>query len=206
MGCSGSADKNAGTSNYQTQGAMKVNNTATSEPKLTKKEYSFKILLVGDSAVGKSAVILRFTDRKYGETFVPTIGVDFRQRTIEVNGTTAKLQVWDTAGQENFHSITTSFFRGAHGIILVYDVTNASSFESIPNWIRDIDQHASENVQKILIGNKSDKEDREITYEEGKDFADQMNMDFFETSAKDSINIDETFQSITSSILDQLSI
>jgi Ras-related protein Rab-8A len=118
-----------------------------------------KLLLIGDSGVGKSCLLLRFSDDTFTTSFITTIGIDFKIRIIELDNRLIKLQIWDTAGQERFRTITTAYYRGAMGILLVYDVTDESSFNNIRNWIRNIELHASDNVNKILVGNKADMDE-----------------------------------------------
>jgi len=157
-------------------------------------DYLFKLLLIGDSGVGKSSLLLRFADNSYSESFIATIGVDFKIKTIEVENKVVKLQIWDTAGQEKFRTITSSYYRGAHGIIIVYDVTNRESFDNVKNWINEIARYASENVNRLLVGNKSDLEGKKaVTYEEGKELADSLGINFIETSAKTSSNVEQSF-------------
>merc|ERR1712071_723326 len=123
-------------------------------------DYLFKLLLIGDSGVGKTCVLFRFSEDAFNSTFISTIGIDFKIRTIELDGKKIKLQIWDTAGQERFRTITTAYYRGAMGIMLVYDITNDKSFDNIKNWIRNIEEHASADVEKMILGNKCDMNDK----------------------------------------------
>uniref|UniRef100_H3CFY0 RAB1A, member RAS oncogene family a n=1 Tax=Tetraodon nigroviridis TaxID=99883 RepID=H3CFY0_TETNG len=153
-------------------------------------DYLFKLLLIGDSGVGKSCLLLRFADDTYTESYISTIGVDFKIRTIELDGKTIKLQIWDTAGQERFRTITSSYYRGAHGIIVVYDVTDQESFNNVKQWLQEIDRYASENVNKLLVGNKCDLTTKKVVdYTTAKSFADNLGIPFLETSAKSSTNV-----------------
>uniref|UniRef100_A0A4W5M2F7 Ras-related protein Rab-13 n=1 Tax=Hucho hucho TaxID=62062 RepID=A0A4W5M2F7_9TELE len=132
-------------------------------------DYLFKLLLIGDSGVGKTCVLFRFSEDAFNSTFISTIGIDFKIRTIELDGKKIKLQIWDTAGQERFRTITTAYYRGAMGIMLVYDITNEKSFENIKNWIRNIEEHASADVEKMVLGNKCDINDkRQVSKERGE--------------------------------------
>lgn len=138
-------------------------------------DYLFKLLLIGDSGVGKSCLLLRFADDTYTESYISTIGVDFKIRTIELDGKTIKLQIWDTAGQERFRTITSSYYRGAHGIIVVYDVTDLDSFNNVKQWLQEIDRYACDNVNKLLVGNKCDMSARKVVeYNTAKEFAEQL--------------------------------
>ncbi|CAI2380012.1 unnamed protein product [Moneuplotes crassus] len=164
-------------------------------------DYLFKILLIGNSGVGKSSLLLRFSDDTFTGNFMPTIGVDFKIRTLEVDGKTIKLQIWDTAGQERFKTITSSYYKGAHGIIVVYDVTDKESFKNIDTWMNEIEKHASDNVSRILCGNKSDLEDsRQVSTDEGKELSDTYNIRFIESSAKENANVEEAFTLMTKEI------
>ena len=157
-------------------------------------EKLFKILLLGDSSVGKSSLFLSFMDKSWNETFVPTIGVDFKIKTINVNNMNIKYQVWDTAGQERFRTIISSYYKGAHGILLVYDITLKESFESLNDWLNEIKKNTSKNIVKVLIGNKIDLNDKRIiSFDEAKEFADNNSMKYIETSAKTSTNVDQAF-------------
>lgn len=164
-------------------------------------DFLFKLLLIGDSGVGKSCLLLRFADDTYTESYITTIGVDFKIRTVEIDTKTIKLQIWDTAGQERFRTITSSYYRGAHGIIVVYDVTDAESFNNVKQWLHEIDRYASENVNKLLVGNKSDLvAKRAVTFEQGQEFANSLGIDFVETSAKNSTNVEKAFMVMSSQI------
>jgi len=173
---------------------------------MAKKSYDllFKLLLIGDSGVGKTCILFRFSDYAFNTTFISTIGIDFKIKTIELRGKKIKLQIWDTAGQERFHTITTSYYRGAMGIMLVYDITNSKSFDNIAKWLRNIQEHANEDVEKMILGNKCDMEDkRVIPKERGESIAKENGIRFLETSAKTNVNIDKAFIELSESILDK---
>ena len=160
-------------------------------------DFIFKVLLLGNSDVGKSSLLLRFVDSVWNESFVPTIGVDFKVKTIEIGDKKVKMQIWDTAGQERFRNVVSTYFRGSNGILLIYDITSRDSFKNLESWLIEIEKHASDNVLKILIGNKNDLEnDRVISVEEGQNFANRNGMQFIETSAKMDTNVSEAFQTL----------
>ncbi|XP_053203397.1 ras-related protein Rab-8A-like isoform X1 [Panonychus citri] len=164
-------------------------------------DYLFKLLLIGDSGVGKTCILFRFSEDAFHQSFISTIGIDFKIRTIELEGKKIKLQIWDTAGQERFRTITTAYYRGAMGIMLVYDVTNEKSFENIKNWVRNIEEHAASDVEKMILGNKCDIEDkRQVTKDRGEQLAIEYGIKFMETSAKTSINVEEAFVTLTRDI------
>uniref|UniRef100_A0A7S0VY16 Uncharacterized protein n=1 Tax=Hemiselmis tepida TaxID=464990 RepID=A0A7S0VY16_9CRYP len=168
-------------------------------------DYLIKLMLIGDSGVGKSSLLLRFSDDSFDMNCTPTIGIDFKLRTIELDGKKIKLQLLDTAGQERFKTITTAHYRNAMGILLVYDVTNEQSFKNIEDWLKNIDKHTSQPVNKILIGNKMDlASQRKVSTEEGKKLAERLNMAFFETSAKEKSCVDEAFFALTRDIKKRL--
>jgi len=180
-------------------------NANPSSSKSAAYDYLIKLLLIGDSGVGKSCLLLRFSDDSFTPSFITTIGIDFKIRTIELEGKRIKLQIWDTAGQERFRTITTAYYRGAMGILLVYDVTDEKSFNNIRNWIRNIEQHATESVNKILIGNKCDMVEKKVVDSaRGKALADEYAIKFLETSAKNSINVEEAFITLAKDIKKRL--
>jgi len=136
-------------------------------------------------------------DKSWNETFVPTIGVDFKIKTFDIDEKKIKMQIWDTAGQERFKNIIASYYRGAHGILLIYDVTDKDSFKNLSNWIIEIEKNSSKQVLKVLIGNKTDLEDkRVVTYNQGKEFADTYGLKYIETSAKKNLNVNEAFETL----------
>ncbi|XP_051917251.1 ras-related protein Rab-8B [Hippocampus zosterae] len=169
-------------------------------------DYLFKLLLIGDSGVGKTCLLFRFSEDSFNTTFISTIGIDFKIRTIELDGKRVKLQIWDTAGQERFRTITTAYYRGAMGIMLVYDISNEKSFENIKNWIRNIEEHASSDVEKMVLGNKCDMSDRrQVSKDRGEKLAIDYGVKFLETSAKTSLNVEEAFYTMGRDILHNLS-
>ena len=160
-------------------------------------DYIFKVLLIGNSDVGKSSLILRYVDQIWNDVFVPTIGVDFKVKSLEVDKKLVKMQIWDTAGQERFRNVISSYFKGAHGILLIYDITAKDSFKELENWLGEVERNANSQVLKILIGNKCDLEDRrEISKDEGEAFAMRNGMQFMETSAKLNTNVNEAFEAL----------
>ncbi|XP_076340789.1 ras-related protein Rab-35-like isoform X1 [Tachypleus tridentatus] len=164
-------------------------------------DHLFKLLIIGDSGVGKSSLLLRFADNTFSGNYITTIGVDFKIRTIEVDGERVKLQIWDTAGQERFRTITSTYYRGTHGVIVVYDVTNGESFANVKRWLHEIDQNC-DVVNRILVGNKNDDPERKVVLtEDAQRFADQMEIQLFETSAKENVNVEEMFSAITKMVL-----
>jgi len=168
-------------------------------------DFLIKLLLIGDSGVGKSCLLLRFADDTYTESYISTIGVDFKIRTIELNGKTIKLQIWDTAGQERFRTITSSYYRGAHGIIVVYDITDQVSFNNVKQWLQEIDRYACENVNKLLVGNKSDLTNKRVVdTNTAKEFAETLGIPFLETSAKNATNVEQAFLTMAGEIKNRM--
>ncbi|KAM6039294.1 LOW QUALITY PROTEIN: ras-related protein Rab-13 [Chlamydotis macqueenii] len=163
-------------------------------------DHLFKLLLIGDSGVGKTCLIIRFAEDNFTSTYISTIGIDFKIRTVDIDEK-IKLQVWDTAGQERFKTITTAYYRGAVGIILVYDITDEKSFENIQNWMKSIKENASAGVERLLIGNKCDMEGkRKVQRDEAEKLAKEHGIRFFE-SAKSSVNVEEAFSTLARDIL-----
>jgi len=165
-------------------------------------DFLFKLVLIGDSGVGKSCLLLRFADDNFTDSYISTIGVDFRFRTITIEKKTVKLQIWDTAGQERFRTITSAYYRGADGIIMVYDVTNTESFSDVAGWLTEVDRYANENTSKLLVGNKADLvEEKIVTEETAQRFADQLGIPFLETSAKTATNVDAAFLTMAKELI-----
>nr|XP_046155364.1 ras-related protein Rab-15-like isoform X1 [Oncorhynchus gorbuscha] len=168
------------------------------------KQYDvlFRLLLLGDSGVGKTCLLCRFTDNEFHPSHISTIGVDFKMKTLEIDGIKVRIQIWDTAGQERYQTITKQYYRRAQGIFLVYDITSERSFQHIMKWASDVDEYAPDNIQRILIGNKSDEEEkRQVATGQGNKLANDYGMDFFETSASTNYNITESFTRLAEQVL-----
>ncbi|XP_054166665.1 uncharacterized protein LOC128964131 [Oppia nitens] len=166
--------------------------------------YVISILTIPIYSVGKSSILKRYTDQEFNQQYICTIGVDFKVKFLKIAGTGVKLQIWDTAGQERFKAITTSYYRGAHGVLVVYDITNRQTFNAIINWLREIRLFGdnNDNMGVILIGNKVDCPDnRCVSVSEGQQFAGQMGIPFIECSAKTGANIDEAFELMATKII-----
>jgi len=156
--------------------------------------YLFKYIIIGDTGVGKSCLLLQFTDKRFRPVHDLTIGVEFGARMVTIDEKSIKLQIWDTAGQESFRSITRSYYRGAAGALLVYDITRRDTFNHLTRWLEEALQNGNKNMTIMLIGNKSDLEHRrQVTTEEGEQFAKEHGLIFFETSAKTATNVEEAF-------------
>eukprot|EP00455_Lapot_gusevi_P044519 TRINITY_DN5569_c0_g4_i1.p1 TRINITY_DN5569_c0_g4~~TRINITY_DN5569_c0_g4_i1.p1 ORF type:complete len:211 (+),score=63.54 TRINITY_DN5569_c0_g4_i1:90-722(+) len=165
-------------------------------------DYMFKLVLIGDSGVGKSCLLLRFVDDKFEHSRMGTIGVDFRFRTVTIADSTIKLQIWDTAGQERFRTIRSAYYRGADGIILVYDVTSRASFDHIDTWLQEVSRFIDDSPFKLLIGSRCDLvNERVVSTEEGKALAQRLGVEFFETSAKEGLRVHDSFLALAGQLL-----
>jgi len=170
----------------------------------TDYDYVFRMLLIGDSGTGKSSLLLRFTENKFNDYHATTIGVDFRIRTVFVNNRVIKLQIWDTAGLERFRTITNAYYRNVDIIMIVYDITNRNSFINVDNWVRESNIYGSMAKYKLLIGNKCDIiNGRQVSYAEGSQLSDNINIPFFEVSARSGRNVHEIFYDATEEILNK---
>jgi len=164
----------------------------------------FKILMLGDSEVGKSCFLMRYSDNVFVENYITTIGLDYKLKTIKLDsGKVIKVQLWDTAGQDKYRTIAKNYYKGSHGILLLYDITKISSFENIREWIQDIRQEVSPKSIIFLIGNKIDLTDqRKISKEQGEELAEEFKIPFFEASAKSGENVDEVFKALYEKIIE----
>lgn len=161
-------------------------------------DVACKVMLLGDSGVGKTCILVRFKDGAFlSGSFISTVGIDFRNKVVEVDGTKVKLQIWDTAGQERFRSVTHAYYRDANALLLLYDVTNKASFDNIRAWLTEINEYAQEDVVIMLLGNKSDMaSERIIKPEDGEKLAKDHGVAFMETSAKTGMNVDLAFMAV----------
>ena len=161
-------------------------------------DFVIKILLLGDSEVGKSCFLMRYSDNVFVENYITTIGLDYKLKTVKLDsGKAIKVQLWDTAGQDKYRTIAKNYYKGSHGILLLYDITKITSFENIREWIRDIKEEVSEKAIIFLIGNKIDLTDnRKISKEKGEELAEEYKIPFFEASAKSGENVDEVFKAL----------
>lgn len=169
-------------------------------------DFLFKIVIIGDSGAGKSNLLLRYTKNEFNLESKATIGVEFATKAIIVDNKTIKAQIWDTAGQERFQALTSAYFRGATGALLVYDITKTSSYEHLEKWIKKLKEFADPNITTLMVGNKCDlSELRAVKKEDAAEYAQKNNMAFLETSALDSTNVDLAFQKLITAIYQQLS-
>ncbi|CAO1615036.1 unnamed protein product [Jaminaea pallidilutea] len=164
-------------------------------------DFLFKVVLIGDSGTGKSNLLSRFTRNEFSLESKSTIGVEFATRSIAVDSKTVKAQIWDTAGQERYRAITSAYYRGAVGALLVYDISKHSSYVNVSRWLKELRDHADSNIVIMLVGNKSDlRHLRAVPTEEAKSFAAENNLSFIETSALDASNVEQAFQNILTEI------
>ncbi|GAW00261.1 ras family-domain-containing protein [Lentinula raphanica] len=164
-------------------------------------DYLFKVVLIGDSGVGKSNLLSRFTRNEFNLESKSTIGVEFATRSINVDGKTVKAQIWDTAGQERYRAITSAYYRGAVGALLVYDIAKHATYVNVTRWLKELRDHADSNIVIMLVGNKSDlKHLRAVPTEEAKAFSSENGLSFIETSALDASNVESAFQTILTDI------
>ncbi|KAF2074594.1 hypothetical protein CYY_004101 [Polysphondylium violaceum] len=161
----------------------------------------YKLLLIGDSGVGKTSLLLQFSDNTFQETSVNLTTVDYKNKNVVIDGKTFSLQIWDTAGQERFRTITSSFYRGAHGVIIVYDMTDQNSYNNVMLWMQEIQRYAVFGVSRVLVGNKFDQDDRKIvSYNTAKEYADSLGIPFLEASAKTGFNVEQIFSTMANEI------
>ena len=161
-----------------------------------------KILTIGESGVGKTCILLRYTDNKFIKHHLTTIGIDYKTKDVNINNKSIKLKIWDTAGQERFRNITQQYYKGADGIVLVFDLTDRNSFEKIREWVKQIQSYTQkESIAIVLLGNKCDAENKAVTSQEANEIANEYNMKFFETSAMNNINIEESFTQLSTQIM-----
>jgi small GTP-binding protein len=174
------------------------------------KQVTLKLLCLGDSAVGKSNLLTRYTDNKFAQDYISTIGVDFKLKTLNIGGRSVRVQLWDTAGQERFRTIQQAYYRGAHGVLLVYDITNERSFNNVRRWADDVERQTAgdegvSTVRRVLVGNKSDLvDDRVIDAARGQALATDLCMAFFETSAKTGDGVEQAFQALIADVYQRL--
>ncbi|KNA23203.1 hypothetical protein SOVF_026930 [Spinacia oleracea] len=170
------------------------------------EEYLFKIVIIGDSAVGKSNLLSRYSRNEFNMHSKATIGVEFQTQSMEIEGKEVKAQIWDTAGQERFRAVTSAYYRGAVGALLVYDITRRTTFDSIGRWLDELTTHSDTTAARMLVGNKKDLDDiRSISIEEGKSLAEEHGLFFMETSAKDSTNVKTAFEMVIKEIYSSVS-
>ncbi|KAH8281317.1 hypothetical protein KR018_009153, partial [Drosophila ironensis] len=168
-------------------------------------KHLFKILVLGDSGVGKSCLLTRFSDGRFSGTHHATVGVDFKMVTVELAGSPVKLQFWDTAGEERYRALLTAYFRGTHGVLLVYDTTSMASFRSLERWLAEINRHCREQVSVHLVGTKCDElHNRVVSVAMGARYATDHGLGFREGSAKSGINVDDIFMSLALAMYDTL--
>ncbi|CAI9770653.1 unnamed protein product [Fraxinus pennsylvanica] len=172
----------------------------------TGEEYLFKIVVIGDSAVGKSNLLSRFARDEFDHNSKATIGVEFQTQMVEIDGKEVKAQVWDTAGQERFRAVTSAYYRGAVGALVVYDISRRTTFDNVKRWLDELNTHCDTTVARMLVGNKCDLENiREVSLEDGKSLAEEEGLFFIETSALDSTNVYKAFEIVIREIYNNIS-
>lgn len=164
-------------------------------------DTKIKVMLLGESQTGKTSFIQRYVKNNFSLGYITTVGIDFQVKILTLNDKKIKLQIWDTAGQERFKNITKNYFQSSDGFIVAYDITSRNSFVNVSTWLKEITNNAPEDTKKILIGTKCDLTNREVSTEEGQNLASENKMQFFETSAKNDINVKETFEAIALEIM-----
>ncbi|KAK8948825.1 Ras-related protein RABA5c [Platanthera zijinensis] len=170
------------------------------------EEYLFKVVIIGDSAVGKSNLLSRYARNEFNTNSKATIGVEFQTQSMEIDGKEVKAQIWDTAGQERFRAVTSAYYRGAVGALIVYDISRSSTFDSVQRWLQELSTHSDTTVAKMLVGNKHDLEEiRAVSVEEGKSLAESEGLFFIETSALDSTNVRTAFEIVIKEIYNSVS-
>ncbi|KAL4488790.1 hypothetical protein ABPG72_016443 [Tetrahymena utriculariae] len=168
-------------------------------------DYLFKFIMIGDTGVGKSCMLLRFVDDRFREDYDATIGVEFGSKIIEVANLAIKIQIWDTAGQESFRSITRSYYKGAIGAVVVFDITKRSSFDNLPKWLHDIKEQGKEDTFVLIVGNKFDQMlHRKVSQQEASEFAEQQGYNYVEVSAKSGDNVNKIFNTMAQEILSKI--
>ncbi|XP_043722667.1 ras-related protein RABA5c [Telopea speciosissima] len=170
------------------------------------EEYLFKIVIIGDSAVGKSNLLSRYARNEFNLHSKATIGVEFQTQSIDIDGKEVKAQIWDTAGQERFRAVTSAYYRGAVGALIVYDISRRTTFDSVGRWLDELNTHSDTTVARMLVGNKCDLENiRDVSVEEGKSLAEAEGLFFMETSALDSTNVKKAFEMVIREIYNNVS-
>jgi len=167
-------------------------------------DYLIKVIIIGDAGVGKTCLLLRFCEGNFISSHLPTIGLDFKLKTVLIDNKKVKLQIWDSAGQERFKTITQTYFRSSQGVILSYAVNDRDSFNNVEEWIDQVKKHAGEDISMVLVGNKIDMPGRCVEYEEGEKLAKLHNIQFFETSTKEGDNVQSAFQAVLRNIISRI--
>lgn len=166
-----------------------------------KYDQLIKLVFIGDSSVGKTCLLTRFSEDRFSNDHMPTIGIDFKIRMLQVGNKRIKVQLWDTAGQERFQTITANYYKGAEVVILVYDSSVASTYQNVETWLKQIDQNAESDIMKVLVANKLDLPEQEVTMEEGQQLANHHQMEFYATSAKSGENVESMFEDIAQKVI-----